>query len=684
MKQLLPLVLTVALVTLAGVAQAQDEATAAPQAPRWSPESLAQFAELPVQDGGRVKPLDTFAQFLLLRINGKRSFTTESGEKLDSLEWLLNVLFYPEVTKSYRHFLVDSPEPITAMGIEAHDKKRDRYSFLELEPGIPKLMSLADQYGQIETAKRQVHQQQIVNLANNVYEFQLKMHFLDFARQSFTAAPDSAIGAALPASTVRLSTLLTEMPAVMEGLRAKSMAGELDQAALEREVAVLGPLFNQAKLYGEFAQGIALLPNLEADQAAWLTPAEVVTFALEMDQPDLRKVPMLANLENLAVNRQEYLEMASTVEMADDPAMQEALRDQMAEHETVFAAELTRFHDLVVGLAGERGEYAKVPLEVTYYNLKLLTYALALYILSFLLVAISWMTPGSRWLHKLIPVTVTVPTILLIAAITIRCIIRERPPVTTLYETLLFITAVAVTVALFIEWMNRQRIAVAMGAILGSLGLFLANKYEMKEAVDTMPSLVAVLDTNFWLATHVTTVTIGYAAGLLAAALAHIYLFGRLFGLKKGDKQFYKSLSRMIYGVVCFCLLFATVGTVLGGIWANDSWGRFWGWDPKENGALLIVLWSLMILHARMGGYIRDLGIAVSSVVLGMIVAFSWWGVNLLGVGLHSYGFTSGIWTLLMVFWASETVVACLGLLLWVLGRQPASKPALKPATARK
>src|SRR5690606_21223804 len=164
-------------------------------------------------------------------------------------------------------------------------------------------------------------------------------------------------------------------------------------------------------------------------------------------------------------------------------------------------------------------------------------------------------------------------------------------------------------------------------------------------------NLVAVLDTNFWLSTHVTTVTMGYAAGLLAAALAHIYIFGKRFNLKKDDPAFYKSITRMTYGVICFGFLFACVGTILGGIWANYSWGRFWGWDPKENGALMICLWGLIILHARMGGYIRDLGIAITSVIMGMIIAFSWWGVNLLGVGLHSYGFTSGIMNMLVIFW---------------------------------
>jgi ABC-type transport system involved in cytochrome c biogenesis permease subunit len=170
-----------------------------------------------------------------------------------------------------------------------------------------------------------------------------------------------------------------------------------------------------------------------------------------------------------------------------------------------------------------------------------------------------------------------------------------------------------------------------------------------------------VLDTNFWLATHVTAITIGYGAGMFAALLANVYVVTKLLRVKRHDRDFHASLARMVYGVLCFGVIFATVGTILGGIWANESWGRFWGWDPKENGALLIVITELVILHARMGGILREELWVLATAFLGSVVAFSWWGVNLLGVGLHSYGFTSGIQRALWTYYAIQWGVVVIG-----------------------
>ena len=135
----------------------------------------------------------------------------------------------------------------------------------------------------------------------------------------------------------------------------------------------------------------------------------------------------------------------------------------------------------------------------------------------------------------------------------------------------------------------------------------------------------------------------------------------------------------MAYGIVCFATLFSFVGTVLGGIWADQSWGRFWGWDPKENGALLIVIWNAAILHARLGGMVRERGL-MGMVVFGNIVtSFSWFGVNMLGIGLHSYGFMDQAFKWLMAFDVSQLLIlglACVPLRYWRSFQGPGKPPA--------
>jgi ABC-type transport system involved in cytochrome c biogenesis permease subunit len=174
--------------------------------------------------------------------------------------------------------------------------------------------------------------------------------------------------------------------------------------------------------------------------------------------------------------------------------------------------------------------------------------------------------------------------------------------------------------------------------------------------------LRAVLDTNAWLATHVVGEALGYSAVFLAGIIGIVYIVRGVF-TTSFEETTAKAMSRMIYGVVCFATLFSLVATVLGGIWADQSWGRFWGWDPKENGALLVVLWNAIILHARWGGFARERGLAVLAVFGNVIGSLSWFGVNMLGVGLHSYGFMDQAFGPLLVFVGSQLFIMAIGLL---------------------
>ena len=198
----------------------------------------------------------------------------------------------------------------------------------------------------------------------------------------------------------------------------------------------------------------------------------------------------------------------------------------------------------------------------------------------------------------------------------------------------------------------------AMASLIGFATLVIAQQLSLDG--DTFTVMQAVLDTQFWLATHVVCITIGYAATFLAGFLGIAFIIGEhlfgAFGRNRGDQ-----VVRMIYGTLCFALLFSFVGTVLGGLWADDSWGRFWGWDPKENGALIIVLWNALVLHARWGKMARDNGLAMLAVAGNITTAWSWFGVNELGVGLHSYGFTDGVATTLLYFVIAQIAIIAIG-----------------------
>jgi hypothetical protein len=143
--------------------------------------------------------------------------------------------------------------------------------------------------------------------------------------------------------------------------------------------------------------------------------------------------------------------------------------------------------------------------------------------------------------------------------------------------------------------------------------------------------------------------------------------------------RYSREIARMTYGVLCFAIFFSFIGTVLGGLWADDSWGRFWGWDPKENGALMIVLWNALVLHARWGGMVKDRGMAVLAMGGNIVTAWSWFGVNQLGAGLHSYGFTEGVALALGVVCSIQALIIVAGMLpkhLWWSYRKGAAEAA--------
>ncbi len=276
---------------------------------------------------------------------------------------------------------------------------------------------------------------------------------------------------------------------------------------------------------------------------------------------------------------------------------------------------------------------------------------------------LGWTRPLARTAFALLLLALLVHTFGLAA----RIAISGRPPVTNLYSSAVFIAWAGVLLAVIVEFFYRNTIATVTSAAMGFTSLLIAH--HLAGEGDTMRQMQAVLDTNFWLATHVVAITLGYASVFLAGVIALAYVGVGVFtpaltstrpGRTAAD-SLAQLLPRMVYAILCFAMLFSFVGTVLGGIWADQSWGRFWGWDPKENGAVLIVIWIALILHARWAGLARDRGVMLLAIFGNVVTAWSWFGTNMLGVGLHSYGFMESALFWLLMFVASQMLVIALG-----------------------
>ncbi|MDF1852566.1 MAG: cytochrome c biogenesis protein CcsA [Verrucomicrobiales bacterium] len=671
MKLRLLLLPLIALLS-SGAAHARElPKTILPSYEPWDAEVVSTFENLLIQDGGRVKPLYTFARFTLLQFSGKTtaSFQTADGvdHKLHYSEWLLNVLFQGKVAKDLPVFVVDDSAAVVQIGVSPK-KKRDRYSYNEIVTGRAKLAELSAQYAE---KQRQYEQSEkdpqyeldriegmILTLGRNISSFEYLIGQFGFARKGDVLVNENILPEELKqlARNLNVVEMLDRMPEMTVEQLVQTIRQQPGASEDERMFSGALRLFF---FHANSARGVNLFPPQDKDNEVWLSAGDVLLKGLESKEDRPWATEQLSDLQ--------------------------ALVDARNESPEAFSRELASFAEKQHSISDPRGEGVYSDLEVQLYRGKYFSNSLLVFIVAFVVMAFSWLAPGSK-VGKILIIAAAVLALVGLAlniyGITLRSIIRQRPPITNLYDTVLFITASAVFLGLFIELFTRIGIGTLVAIVSGVLGMFLSMKYEAKEATDTITQLVAVLDTNFWLATHVTIINIGYAAGLVAAIIGVLYLAIRfiltMFG--KEAKDFYRVLTRMSYGVICFCLFFSLVGTVLGGIWANYSWGRFWGWDPKENGALMICLWTLVILHGRMAGWIREIGVHMNAIILAIITTFSWWGVNNLGVGLHSYGFTEGVWGALYSSWAILGIFMLMGVFLWFeeRGKKAARKDSQK------
>jgi ABC-type transport system involved in cytochrome c biogenesis permease subunit len=241
---------------------------------------------------------------------------------------------------------------------------------------------------------------------------------------------------------------------------------------------------------------------------------------------------------------------------------------------------------------------------------------------------------------------------LMTAGLALRGAIMGRPPVTNLYSTFVFTAWTCALVGALFEWRQRNGIGVLSAGLGGFAMLTMSARYEA--AGDVMARVVAVLASNLWLSAHVLTIMIGFGGCLMAAVAGHVYLVRRW--RRPDDAAGLVSAAASVYGLLALGFSFSFVGTMLGGVWADLAWGRFWGWDPKENGALVVLLGCSVLLHARASRLVGERGFAAGAVAGGVVVMLAWQGVNLLGVGLHAYGRASGTAYGLLAYALAEAV----------------------------
>ncbi|MFI5205858.1 MAG: cytochrome c biogenesis protein, partial [Candidatus Paceibacterales bacterium] len=267
--------------------------------------------------------------------------------------------------------------------------------------------------------------------------------------------------------------------------------------------------------------------------------------------------------------------------------------------------------------------------------------AYALYILAAILFLVSLNLKNKNWYVAALVLTL-MGWLIHVAGFAMRCWIAGRPPVSNMYESIIWVSLGCLSFGLIFEFIYRRKYIGLAATVMATLALIIGDAAPAVFDQSIRP-LEPVLRSNYWLTIHVLTITLSYAAFTLATGIGNIALLIYVRGLESKSKEKLQVLSLYVYRSVQVGVLLLTAGTILGGVWADYSWGRFWGWDPKETWALIADLCYLAVLHGRFTGWLKTFGTVAGSVCCFSAVVMAWYGVNfVLGVGLHSYGFGAG------------------------------------------
>jgi ABC-type transport system involved in cytochrome c biogenesis permease subunit len=568
---------------------------------------VREFGRLPVLLEGRVQPLDSVARNALRQLRDRQT-ALRDGRSMPPTVWLLETMMRPENADQLKSFRIDNQEMLGLLDLPDDEK---HFSFEQLRPSLAALEREARRASEKENQLRTAFERQTLKLYSALVLYQ---------RLKSSLKPESSSDFA-----AELAEYESIIPDGVAAVHAHQAGGGFDQDAF-------GKILEHLQRYNQMANNAypLMVPPLDrrVDPDAWenMGTSLMTTIHTGKLHPAARW----------------YATMASAYR-DDDPG--------------TFNQALDEYHDWLAAHTGP--ELKKGRSEYFFNAFRPFYKAMGLYIVAFLLVSFSWIKASEtarRSAYALVVVALIVHTLGLIFRMTL----EGRPPVTNLYSSAIFIGWGAAILGLILERFSVVGICLASSAMVGFVTLVIAHNLAL--GGDTMVMMQAVLDTNFWLATHVVIITIGYSANFVAGVLGIFFIVLGVMTrtLNPGSAA---TVSRMIYGIICFATLFSFVGTVLGGIWADQSWGRFWGWDPKENGALMIVLWNAIILHCRWGGLIRERGMATMAIFGNIVTSYSWFGTNMLGVGLHSYGFMDAGFKWLTLFVVSQLIIMGLGML---------------------
>jgi ABC-type transport system involved in cytochrome c biogenesis permease subunit len=568
------------------------------------------FSRLPVLVGGRVMPMDTLARMSLSVMNHHGTYTVE-GKVEPASRWLLDVFMMPRRADVAKVFEVTNPDILGLFGRQEANGKPVSYSYSDCEPFLGEIGKQAGLGLQTETQTRNSFQRGILKLRDALRIYLLLKNSIQ--------AEDS------PDFARELQAFDQVLPLGMQAIRDRAANRSFNQQELWRLVwfSKRYQTLSQARYAYAYPN-----PNGKTDSDRWWHVSDALFNAVTTGRVGYPAIM--------------YGDLISAYRSNNVAGFNRIIREYNQYLARTMPEQLSRPR-----------------LEYLFNQAQPFLQAMVLYVIVLILALLSWLK-WPKTLGKTALILLVCGFLLHTGGLLVRMYLQGRPPVTNLYSSALFVGWGSVVLCLFLERFYQNGIGSVCASAIGFVTLLIAHNLQLDG--DSLEMLRAVLDTNVWLATHVVMVTLGYSSVALAGFLGIIYILRGVFTTSFNQRTA-SSLSRMMYGIICFATLFSFVGTILGGIWADQSWGRFWGWDPKENGALLIVMWNAIILHSRWGGLIGERGLAVMSVFGNIVFSLSWFGVNMLGVGLHSYGFMDRAFGTLMTFIVSQLVVMALGML---------------------